>query len=183
MSAPMTYEFDRFLRYDELVGVAARDRRRSPRPRRARDIRPLARGTRALAGHGHRLGDGRPRHQAGALGRRQHPRRRTDGHGRRLLPDPPPRHRARGGRRGRRAQALRTRTFYVVPRVNPDGAEWVLADQPRFRRSSTRPWPWRDAHRWPGLHDRGRRRRWADARACASPIPTGRGCRIPRMPG
>src|SRR3954469_10860660 len=48
--------------------------------------------------------------------------------------------------------ALRTRTFYVVPRVNPDGAEWVLADRPRFRRSSTRPWPWRDAHRAPGLH-------------------------------
>ena len=48
--------------------------------------------------------------------------------------------------------ALRTRTFYVVPRVNPDGAEWVLADRPRFRRSSVRPWPWSDAHRWPGLY-------------------------------
>ena len=48
--------------------------------------------------------------------------------------------------------ALATRTFYVVPRVNPDGAEWALADTPRFRRSSTRPWPWVDAHRWPGLH-------------------------------
>lgn len=49
-------------------------------------------------------------------------------------------------------EALRTRTFYVVPRVNPDGVEWVLADSPRFRRSSVRPWPWRDAHRAPGLH-------------------------------
>jgi Zinc carboxypeptidase len=49
-------------------------------------------------------------------------------------------------------EALRTRTFYIVPRVNPDGAEWVLADRPKYRRSSTRPWPWRDAHRWPGLH-------------------------------
>jgi hypothetical protein len=49
-------------------------------------------------------------------------------------------------------RALATRTFYVVPRVNPDGAEWVLADRPRFRRSSTRPWPWRgDAREWPGL--------------------------------
>jgi hypothetical protein len=48
-------------------------------------------------------------------------------------------------------EALRTRTFYVVPRVNPDGAEWVLADRPRWRRSSVRPWPWRDAHQWPGL--------------------------------
>jgi murein tripeptide amidase MpaA len=49
-------------------------------------------------------------------------------------------------------EAVRTRTFYVVPRVNPDGAEWALADPPRFRRSSTRPWPWPDAHRWPGVH-------------------------------
>src|SRR5262245_1210326 len=48
-------------------------------------------------------------------------------------------------------EALRTRTFYVVPRVNPDGAEWVLSDRPKFRRSSTRPWPWRDAQPWPGL--------------------------------
>ena len=51
----------------------------------------------------------------------------------------------------REVEALRTRTFYVVPRVNPDGAEWVLADRPRYRRSSTRPWPWPDGHRWPGL--------------------------------
>ncbi|HEY4331507.1 MAG TPA: M14 family metallopeptidase [Ilumatobacteraceae bacterium] len=52
-------------------------------------------------------------------------------------------------------QALRTRTFYVVPRVNPDGVEAALADSPTFRRSSMRPWPYRDAHRWPGLleHD------------------------------
>jgi hypothetical protein len=49
-------------------------------------------------------------------------------------------------------EALRTRTFYVVPRVNPDGAEWALADPPRYRRSSIRPWPWPDAHRWPGAH-------------------------------
>ena len=49
-------------------------------------------------------------------------------------------------------EALRTRTFYVVPRVNPDGAEWALGDPPRFRRSSVRPWPWADAHRWPGAH-------------------------------
>src|SRR5690606_16490420 len=49
-------------------------------------------------------------------------------------------------------RALATRTFYIVPRVNPDGAEWVLADRPRYRRSSVRPWPARDAHRWPGLY-------------------------------
>lgn len=49
-------------------------------------------------------------------------------------------------------EALATRTFYIVPRVNPDGAEWALADSPKFRRSSTRAWPWTDGHRWPGLH-------------------------------
>ncbi len=52
-------------------------------------------------------------------------------------------------------RALQRRTFYVVPRVNPDGAEQVLADTPRHPRSATRPWPWVDGHRWPGLdaHD------------------------------
>ena len=53
------------------------------------------------------------------------------------------------------AGALRTRTFYVVPRVNPDGVEAALADSPIYRRSSMRPWPYRDGHQWPGLveHD------------------------------
>jgi hypothetical protein len=37
-------------------------------------------------------------------------------------------------------KALDTRTFYVVPRVNPDGADAGLADG-RFRRSSVRPYP------------------------------------------
>ncbi len=37
-------------------------------------------------------------------------------------------------------KALDTRTFYVVPRVNPDGAEAGLIDG-RFRRSSVRPYP------------------------------------------
>src|SRR4051812_2293509 len=50
-------------------------------------------------------------------------------------------------------QALRTRTFYVAPRVNPDGVEAALSNPPRYRRSSMRPWPYRDAHRWPGLVD------------------------------
>ena len=49
-------------------------------------------------------------------------------------------------------EAVRTRTFYVAPRVNPDGVEWTLADSPQFRRSSVRPWPWADAHLAPGLH-------------------------------
>ena len=35
--------------------------------------------------------------------------------------------------------ALDSRAFYVVPRLNPDGAELALADRPRYIRSSTRP--------------------------------------------
>jgi murein tripeptide amidase MpaA len=39
-------------------------------------------------------------------------------------------------------RCLDTRVFYVCPRVNPDGAEWALADVPRIIRSSTRPYPY-----------------------------------------
>jgi murein tripeptide amidase MpaA len=39
-------------------------------------------------------------------------------------------------------RVLDTRVYYVVPRVNPDGAEWALADQPKYVRSSTRPYPY-----------------------------------------
>ncbi len=44
------------------------------------------------------------------------------------------------GEDGRVTHALDTRTFYVVPRANPDGAEAGLADG-RFRRSSVRAYP------------------------------------------
>jgi murein tripeptide amidase MpaA len=38
-------------------------------------------------------------------------------------------------------RVLDTRAFYVCPRINPDGAEWALADKPKWIRSSTRPYP------------------------------------------
>lgn len=38
-------------------------------------------------------------------------------------------------------RVLDTRTFYVLPRVNPDGAELALANKPRWLRSSVRPYP------------------------------------------
>ena len=41
-------------------------------------------------------------------------------------------------------RALDTRLFYIVPRVNPDGAEWALADKPKIIRSSTREYPYAD---------------------------------------
>ncbi len=39
-------------------------------------------------------------------------------------------------------RALDTRTFYICPRINPDGAEWALADKPKWVRSSTRAYPY-----------------------------------------
>lgn len=41
-------------------------------------------------------------------------------------------------------RALDTRALYIVPRVNPDGAEWALADKPKIIRSSTREYPYTD---------------------------------------
>ncbi|HEX4490993.1 MAG TPA: M14 family metallopeptidase [Acidimicrobiia bacterium] len=38
-------------------------------------------------------------------------------------------------------RAVDTRTFYVVPRVNPDGVELALAKPPTYLRSSVRRWP------------------------------------------
>jgi murein tripeptide amidase MpaA len=38
-------------------------------------------------------------------------------------------------------RALDTRAFYICPRINPDGAEWALADKPKWVRSSTRAYP------------------------------------------
>ena len=39
-------------------------------------------------------------------------------------------------------RCLDMRAFYLCPRVNPDGAEWALADKPKIIRSSTRPYPY-----------------------------------------
>jgi murein tripeptide amidase MpaA len=40
------------------------------------------------------------------------------------------------------SRCLDTRVFYICPRINPDGAEWALADTPKLIRSSTRPYPY-----------------------------------------
>ena len=34
--------------------------------------------------------------------------------------------------------------YYIVPRVNPDGAEWAMATTPRYVRSGVRPYPWEE---------------------------------------
>lgn len=48
--------------------------------------------------------------------------------------------------------ALDTRTFYVIPRISADGAEWALADKPKNVRSSVRPYPF-DEEPLEGLTD------------------------------
>ena len=55
------------------------------------------------------------------------------------------------GRDDRVTRALDTRTFYVVPRLNPDGAELALSERPRFVRSSVRPYPLQQRRK--GLHE------------------------------
>jgi murein tripeptide amidase MpaA len=42
-------------------------------------------------------------------------------------------------------ELLDTRVVYMVPRLNPDGAELALADRPRHIRSSTRHYPYEEA--------------------------------------
>jgi murein tripeptide amidase MpaA len=34
--------------------------------------------------------------------------------------------------------------YYIVPRVNPDGADWAMASNPRYVRSGVRPYPWEE---------------------------------------
>jgi murein tripeptide amidase MpaA len=41
--------------------------------------------------------------------------------------------------------------YYIVPRVNPDGAALALADRPRYIRSGVRPYPWQEKE--DGLHE------------------------------
>lgn len=38
-------------------------------------------------------------------------------------------------------RCLDTRAFYICPRINPDGAEWALAERPKYVRSATRRYP------------------------------------------
>jgi murein tripeptide amidase MpaA len=45
------------------------------------------------------------------------------------------------GKDGDITRLLDTRALYICPRINPDGAEWALADKPKYIRSSTRPYP------------------------------------------
>ena len=45
---------------------------------------------------------------------------------------------------------INTCTFYFVPRINPDGAALAMAENPKYIRSSVRPYPWLEKE--DGLH-------------------------------
>jgi murein tripeptide amidase MpaA len=84
---------------------------------------------------------------------------------------------------------LATRTIYLCPRLNPDGAELALADKPRFIRSSTRPYPW-DEEAVSGLtvedidgDGRVLMMRVPDAHGTWKPHPDEPRLMIPREPG
>lgn len=49
---------------------------------------------------------------------------------------------ANDGKDANVTRQLDTRTLYVAPRLNPDGAEWAMADRPKYVRSSTRRYPY-----------------------------------------
>jgi hypothetical protein len=148
---PAGYEFDRFLRYDELVGWLDALAAAHPalvsietygRSYEGRDLKLVT-----VTDAEHR----RPRHQAGALGRRLDPRRGADRHRRRLLAAAAPRRRPRRRRPGRDGSTADA-PFYVVRASTPTAPSGRWPSRLAVRRSSVRPWPWSDAHRWPGAH-------------------------------
>jgi murein tripeptide amidase MpaA len=54
------------------------------------------------------------------------------------------------GEDSRITRLLDTSTFYIIPRVNPDGAALAMAPTPRYLRSGVRPYPWEEKDE--GLH-------------------------------
>jgi hypothetical protein len=148
---PVTYDFDRFLRYDDMVGWLDHVVARRPdlvtlesygHSYEGRKLWVVAITDSSTGPH-----DSKPAHWVDA---NIHAVEVTGGVAALYLIH----HLVSGAEAGDPmvTEALRTRTFYVAPRVNPDGVEAALADRPQFHRSSVRSWPWTDGHRWPGLH-------------------------------
>ena len=54
------------------------------------------------------------------------------------------------GKDERISRLLDSSVYYLVPRVNPDGAALAMADVPRYVRSGIRPYPWDEKD--DGLH-------------------------------
>ena len=162
-------------------GLAAAARRRPPRPRRRRVVRHQPRGPGPVARHRHRLADRAARHQAGPLGRRQHPRRRADGHGRRLRAAPAPRRRPRRRRPHRRRGAAPRARSTSCPGSTPTAPSGPSPTRPgsagRAPGRGRGPTPTAG----PASTSRTPTATGASCR-CASSTPTARGCRTPTTP-
>ena len=176
--------FDKLYRYDELMAALDTLAARATRSRDPRVHRALARGPRDPARDRDQRAHRPARREARGLGRRQHPLDRGHRLDRRAAPAEPARHRPRQRptmSTSRITRAVDTRTFYVVPRVNPDGVELALATPPTYLRSSVRHVAAhrrarrtrrrRHRRRRPHPHDARRRRRTARGR----PRPKTRG--------
>jgi murein tripeptide amidase MpaA len=48
------------------------------------------------------------------------------------------------GNDGQITRQLDQCVYYIIPRVNPDGADWAMADIPCYVRSGVRPYPWEE---------------------------------------
>lgn len=55
------------------------------------------------------------------------------------------------GKEQRLTRQLDACTYYIVPRDNPDGAALAMAEIPRYIRSGSRPYPWKEKEE--GLHE------------------------------
>ena len=148
----MTYEFDRYLRYDELVAWLHEIAAAHPdlvaletygRSHEGRDLWLVTVTDASTGAHDT---------QAGALDRRQHPRRRAHRQRGGVLDHRSPRHRPSRRRPDRRRGAAHPDLLRRARASTPTAPSGCWPTGPRYRRSSTRAWPWRDAHRWPGLH-------------------------------
>ena len=172
--------FDRFYRYDDLTRLVQAFAEEHPHLMRVESIGKSHEGRDIWVVTVTNFATGAGQREARALGGRQHPRdrglavQRVPLSAQHTWP-------AATATTTTITRCLDTRAFYICPRLNPDGAEWALADAPKFIRSSTRPYPYDEEHV----------ARPADARMstatgacwlCASPTPTapGRSARMSR---
>ena len=163
----MRVQFDRFYTYAELTETLEAWASGASHAVRLRADRAVVRGARHLALHGHERGDRAGRGEARGLPcTRRSTRWSSRGRRRRSTSSTT----SSTPKRRARPHAVDTRTFYVVPRVNPDGAEAGLADG-RFRRSSVRPVSARRARGRPP--PRGRQTATGACSSCACQDPNG----------
>ena len=125
-----TPRFDTFYRHDELTKLLFEYAQAFPTLAAIRSIGKSFEGRDIWVATITNSADRRGRGQAGVLDRRQHPRRRADGAAPRCCTSCNELAHQATATTPTITQLLDTRTVYLCPRLNPDGAELALADQP-----------------------------------------------------